>query len=40
MSAERAEQLFGKNWAKIIEDSTTSIMDKFEERMLIYKNKI
>ena len=39
MSAERAEQLFGKNWAKIIEDSTTSIMDKFEERMLIYKNK-
>lgn len=39
MSAERAEQLFGKNWAKIIEDSTTSIMDKFEERILIYKNK-
>ena len=39
MSAERAEQLFGKKWAKIIEDSTTSIMDKFEERMLIYKNK-
>ena len=24
---------------QIIEDSTTSIMDKFEERMLIYKNK-
>ena len=39
MSAERAEQLFGKNWAKIIEDSTISIMDKFEDRMLIYKNK-
>ena len=39
MSAERAEQLFGKKWAKIIEDSTTSIMNRFEERMLIYKNK-
>lgn len=39
MSAERAEQLFGENWANIIEQSTTSISNRFEERMLIYKNK-
>lgn len=39
MSAERAEQLFGDDWANIIKQSTTSISDRFEERMLIYKNK-
>lgn len=39
MSAERAEQLFGKEWAKIIEQSTTAISKRFEERILIYKNK-
>lgn len=39
MSAERAEQLFGENWADIIERSTTAISKRFEERMLIYKNK-
>lgn len=39
MSAERAEQLFGDDWANIIEQSTTSISNRFEERMLIYKNK-
>lgn len=39
MSAERAEQLFGDDWANIIEQSTTAISDRFEERMLIYKNK-
>ena len=39
MSAERAKQLFGINWEVIIEQSTTAIRDKFEERMLIYKNK-
>lgn len=39
MSAERAKQLFGKDWAMIIEHSTTAISDRFEERMLIYKNK-
>ena len=39
MSAERAKQLFGINWELIIEQSTTAIRDKFEERMLIYKNK-
>lgn len=38
MSAERAEQLFGTEWKEIIEQSTTAISDKFEERMLIYKN--
>ena len=39
MSAERAEQLFGADWEQVIEQSTTTISDKFEERMLIYKNK-
>lgn len=39
MSAQRAEQLFGPHWKKVIEDSTTAISDKFAERMLIYKNK-
>lgn len=39
MSAVRAEQLFGSDWATIIENSTTAISDKFEERMLIYKNR-
>ncbi|MCM1327313.1 MAG: hypothetical protein NC094_12635 [Bacteroidales bacterium] len=39
MSAERAEQLFGADWATIIEQSTTAISNRFEERMLIYKNK-
>lgn len=39
MSAERAEQLLGDDWADIIEQSTTAISDRFKERMLIYKNK-
>lgn len=39
MSTERAEQLFGTDWEGIIEQSTTAIRDRFEERMLIYKNK-
>lgn len=39
MSAERAEQLLGEDWANIIEQSTTAISSRFEERMLIYKNK-
>lgn len=39
MSAERAEQLFGTDWEGIIKQSTIAIRDKFEERMLIYKNK-
>ena len=39
MNAYRAKQLFGENWAEIIEQSTTAISERFEERMLIYKNK-
>lgn len=39
MSEERAEQLFGDDWENIIEQSTTAISDRFEERILIYKNK-
>lgn len=39
MSAERAEQLFGENWIEVIERSTNAIQDKFQERMLIYKNR-
>lgn len=39
MSAERAEQLLGNDWENIIVQSTTSIRERFEERMLIYKNK-
>ena len=39
MSADRAEQLFGEDWVNIIEQLTMAISDRFEERMLIYKNK-
>lgn len=39
MSAERAEQLLGDDWAAVIERSTTAIRERFEERMLIYKNR-
>lgn len=39
MSAERAEQLFGEDWVEVIERSTTAIRDRFNERMLIYKNR-
>ena len=39
MSAERAEQLFGEDWIEIIEQSTTAIEDRFNERILIYKNQ-
>lgn len=38
MGSERAEQLFGAVWSNVIEQSTTAIKDKFEERILIYKN--
>lgn len=40
MGSERAEQLFGDVWSDVIERSTTAIRDRFEERMLIYKNKL
>lgn len=39
MNAERAEQLFGEDWADVIEQSTTAIRERFDERILIYKNK-
>lgn len=38
MSDERAEQLFGDDWTSVIEQSTKSIEDRFNTRMLIYKN--
>lgn len=36
-NAERAEQLFGPNWRIVIENSTLSIREQFEERARIYK---
>lgn len=36
-NAERAEQLLGENWRFIIENSTYSIKDQFEQRARIYK---
>ncbi|MCI9023750.1 MAG: hypothetical protein HFG92_04790 [Dorea sp.] len=38
-NAERAEQLFGPDWRQVIRQSTTSIQEKFEKRMLVYKKK-
>ena len=38
ISAERAEQLFGVDWKKLIEQSTMAIKEHFLERALIYKN--
>ena len=38
-NAERAEQLFGCEWSKIIMSSTTSIKNSFLSRPLIYKQK-
>lgn len=40
MSAERAEQLLGSGWEEVIKRSTIAISDRFEKRVLIYKNKI
>ncbi|MFB6349836.1 DNA cytosine methyltransferase [Moraxella sp. ZJ142] len=37
ISAERAEQLFGQNWASIIQQSTQSILSNFLNKPLIYK---
>ncbi len=39
MSAERAEQLFGKGWKTVIKESTTAIRERFAERILIYRNR-
>lgn len=35
----RAEQLLGKDWSKIIEESTTTIKKRFEQKNLIFRNK-
>ncbi|HDR1923869.1 hypothetical protein SAMN05421675_0949 [Pasteurella multocida] len=40
IKAERAEQLFGSDWQKIIRDSTLSIKDMFLNKPLIYKNSL
>lgn len=39
-NSERAEQLFGPEWREIIIDSTSSIADRFMERMLVYKDAL
>jgi len=39
IKAERAEEYFGTNWAEIVMQSTSSIRNKFEEKILIYKEK-
>ena len=36
-NAERAEQLFGPNWRRVIENATTEIREQFEQRARIYK---
>ena len=39
-NAVRAEQLFGEDWRNIIEKSTEGISNQFNNRMLIYKEKL
>jgi len=39
MSAKRAEVYFGSNWKSVIEKNTLEIKDKFENKILIFKNK-
>lgn len=38
ISSERASQLFGADWARIIHTATSSIKDAFAEKPLIYKS--
>jgi len=38
INAERAQQLFGDDWQNIIYQSTNNIRNKFEQRLLIYKD--
>lgn len=38
-NSERAEQLFGKEWRNVIEESTRSIEKQFREKPLIYKQQ-
>jgi hypothetical protein len=39
IQANRAEQLFGQNWSDIIQRSTYTIKDKFEQKTLIFLKK-
>lgn len=39
-NSQRAEQLFGSEWRKIIIDSTSAISDRFTERVLVYKDAL
>lgn len=39
-NAERAEQLFGKDWRFVIEESTYAVKEQFEERVRIYKEAL
>lgn len=39
-NAERAEQLLGSDWEKLISSATSSLRNEFLSRMLIYKEKL
>lgn len=39
ISKERAQQLFGKNWSKIIKESIKKLESSFQSKTLIYKEK-
>lgn len=39
-NSERAAQLLGKDWEKIISSATSSLRNEFFSRMLIYKEKL
>jgi hypothetical protein len=38
ITAERAEQIFGKNWANVIIDASQSIKEKFEHTQVYFSN--
>jgi hypothetical protein len=38
-NAKRAEEIFGKNWKKIVEGCTKSISDRFKKKSLIFFDK-
>lgn len=39
ISAERAEEIFGEDWSRIIESSLNNIKDKFYNKKLIFKSQ-
>ena len=39
-NSQRAEQLFGAEWRRIIFESTSAISNRFMERMLVYKDAL